>query len=72
MTIRWFGSAALTLIEADAPYISQSQRTSLPGSSFPLLFVNQKRVVTAGSIKALNTSDTGFRISIWVLTMTGF
>ena len=57
MMIRLFGSTALTLTEADTPYISQSQRTSLPDSSLPVLLVNQNRVVTAGSTKAVNTSD---------------
>src|ERR1700761_2700411 len=47
-------------------YISQVHSTVLPFSSLPVLFVNQNRVVIAGSIKASNTSETGLRISIAV------
>ena len=72
MSIRRFGSTAFTLTEADAPYISQSQRTFLPASSFPLLLVNQNRVVTTGSTKAVKTSDTGLRMSICALAMGRF
>jgi hypothetical protein len=38
----------------ETPYISQSHFTCLPGSSLPLLLVNQNLDVTAGSTKASN------------------
>jgi hypothetical protein len=38
--------------------------TCLPGSSFPLLLVNQNRVVMSGFTKASKTCATGFRINI--------
>ena len=62
--MRLFGSIAFTSTSSPTPYISQSQRTRLPASSLPLDLLNQNFVVTAGSMKALNTSPTGLRISI--------
>ncbi len=58
------GSIALTSTSVPTPYISHSQRTRAPGSSRPLPFENQKRLVTAGSTKASNTSAAGRRTSI--------
>ena len=57
---------ALTWTSAEAPYISHSHVTLAPGSSLPLLPVNQNRVVTVGSTNALKTSSIGRRMSICV------
>jgi hypothetical protein len=49
-------SSAFTFASTEKPYISQSQRTVLPASSLPLPRLNQNFEVTAGSVKASNTS----------------
>src|SRR5215203_5614007 len=54
-------SNSFTLTVVEAPYIPHSHRTSAPGSSSPLLSVNQNLVVTSGSTNAWNTSPTGLR-----------
>src|SRR5262245_30124470 len=51
-------------VETDKSYISHVHVTALPGSSFPLLLVNQNLVVIWGSMKASNTFATGLRMSI--------
>ncbi len=40
--IRLFASTAFTPTEADTPYISQSQQTSCPESSFPLILAKRR------------------------------
>src|SRR5215211_5987202 len=67
MRIRLFCSIAFSLTWVETLYISQSQRISLPGSSLPLLLVNQNLVVIAGSTNAANTAATGLRTSISAL-----
>src|SRR6476469_3388262 len=63
---------AFTFTAVEELYISQSQRIHLPVSKRPLLFVNQNLVVTAGSMKASNTSATGLRINISVFAIIAF
>ncbi|ESW86872.1 hypothetical protein X770_20415 [Mesorhizobium sp. LSJC269B00] len=64
MTIFLFSTISLTLTIAEAPYMRHSQRTSLPPSSRPLLWVNQNFVVMAGLTIASKTSATGRLISM--------
>src|SRR5262249_44359803 len=59
-----FGSTTLTVTGTEWLYISQSHCSCLPGSSRPLLFVNQNFDVISGLTKASKTSPTGRRISI--------
>jgi len=62
--MRRSSSTSRTSTSVEAPYISHSQRTRAPTSSRPLPRENQKRVVTAGSANAWNTSAAGLRMSI--------
>src|SRR5688572_30239764 len=72
MTI--FQSVVISLVMtfAETPYISHSHTISVPGSSLPLLFVNQKFTVSAGSIKELNTIDAGRLMRICTSVWFGF
>src|SRR5215470_784730 len=65
--MRLFGSITFAVTGTEMSYISQSHCTCFPASSLSLLLVNQNLVVMFGLTKALNTSATGFRISIPVL-----
>src|SRR5258708_27879517 len=67
MRMCFCSSMALTLTWEETSYISQSHWICLPGSSLPLLLVNQNLVVIVGLINASNTSATGRRISISAL-----
>lgn len=68
MRIRRSFTTSTTRTPADALYISQSHRTSAPGTSLPLLLVNQNLLVMSGSTKASKTSLAGLRISIAAVT----
>src|SRR5665811_2244230 len=70
MAIFLGSTISLTCTSVECPYISHSHFTVFPFPNFPLDFVNQKWVVTDGSIKALNTSFAGFRIIIWHFTIS--
>jgi hypothetical protein len=66
--IRRSFSTSLTETSAETSYISQSHLPVAPGTTLPLLFVNQNLVVMSGSTRAWNTSPGDRRMSIPTFT----